>query len=154
MTIFANVFRNPLGDGLSTPQNDGDGYCVTQGFDEFNSALGSYHLGSDWNGEGGGNTDLGDPVYAIGNATVVAVVGDRGGSTTGFGNYVILRHDFLEPTLVNGRWVTQVHSLYAHLDTVGALSVGQEIGIGQQIGTLGMSGYADVAHLHLGDNLG
>ena len=65
---------------------------------------------------------------------MVAVVSDQGASTTGFGNYVVLRHDFSEPTLINGQWVTLVHSLGAHLDPVGALSVGPKIGIGQQIG--------------------
>ncbi|MFK7941311.1 MAG: peptidoglycan DD-metalloendopeptidase family protein, partial [Paracoccaceae bacterium] len=79
---------------------------------------------------------------------------DQGASTTGFGNYVVLRHDFAEPVLINGHTVTHVHSLYAHLDSVQSLSVGQQIGIGQQIGTLGSSGYSDVAHLHLEITLG
>jgi Ca2+-binding RTX toxin-like protein len=154
-TFFASAFRNPLGNGLTSPENDGDGYYVAFGFDEPNPDIGgSFHLGADWNGEGFGNTDLGDPVFAIGNATIVAVVSDQGSATTGFGNYVVLRHDLPEPTLINGQSVTQVHSLYAHLDTVSALSVGQQIGIGTQIGTLGMSGYADVAHLHLEITIG
>ena len=149
-TFFANSFRNPLGNGLTSPANDGDGYYVAFGFDEPNPDIGgSFHLGADWNGEGGGDTDLGDPVYAIGNGTVVSIVSNQGSTTTGFGNYVVLRHDLPEPTLINGQWVTQVHSLYAHLDTVSAFAVGQQIGIGTQIGTLGRSGYADVAHLHL-----
>ena len=155
MPIFANAFRNPLGDGFTTPQSDGDGYYVAFTFNEPDPDIGgSFHLGADWNGEGGGNSDLDDPVYAIGDATVVAVVGDQGASTTGFGNYVILRHDFSQPTLINGQWVIHVHLLYAHLDRVGTLSVGQEIGIGQQIGTLGMSSYADVARLQLEITLG
>ncbi|WP_176847380.1 peptidoglycan DD-metalloendopeptidase family protein, partial [Roseicitreum antarcticum] len=154
-TFLANSFRNPLGNGLTSPENDGDGFYVAFGFDEPNPDIGgSRHLGVDWNGEGGGNTDLGAPVHAIGNGIVVAVISNQGTATTGFGNYIVLRHDLPEPTLINGQWVTQVHSLYAHLDTVSALSVGQQLGIGTQIGTLGRSGYADVAHLHLEITIG
>lgn len=47
----------------------------------------------DWNGEGGGNTDLGDPVYGVANGTVVGVVSDQDSATSGFGNYVVLKHD-------------------------------------------------------------
>ncbi|MGI3187359.1 peptidoglycan DD-metalloendopeptidase family protein, partial [Nioella aestuarii] len=153
--FYANSFRHPLGSGLITPPNDGDGYYVAFGFDEPNPDIGgSFHLGADWNGEGGDNSDLGEPVYAIGNGTVLSVVADQGAATTGFGNYVVLRHDLAEPVLINGQTVTHVHSLYAHLDSVLLLSAGQQIGIGQQIGTLGSSGYSDVAHLHLEITLG
>uniref|UniRef100_UPI002630E090 peptidoglycan DD-metalloendopeptidase family protein n=1 Tax=uncultured Altererythrobacter sp. TaxID=500840 RepID=UPI002630E090 len=145
----ADRFRHPLGDGRITPQRDGDGYYVAQGFDEPNAAIGgSYHLGADWNGEDGGNSDLGDPVFAIANGTIVAIVSDQSASNTGFGNYVIIRHDLETPQTINGILVTHVHSLYAHLDTVENFVVGQEVAIGQQIGTLGTSGASDVAHLH------
>ncbi|MCW5738087.1 MAG: peptidoglycan DD-metalloendopeptidase family protein [Enhydrobacter sp.] len=154
-TLYATAFRNPLGNGRNTARNDGDGFYVAFGFDEPNPAIGgSFHLGADWNGEGGGDTDLGAPVYAIANGTVVAAVSDQGGATSGFGNYVVLRHDLPEPTLINGQWVTKVHSLYAHLDAVSALSVGQQIGIGSQIGTVGKSGNAESAHLHLEITIG
>jgi Ca2+-binding RTX toxin-like protein len=150
ISVFANSFRHPLGDGKTTPLNDGDGYYVAFGFNEPNPDIGgSSHLGADWNGEGGGDTDLGEPVFAIGNATVVAVVSDQVESSAGFGNFVVLRHDFSEPKLINGQSVTHVHSLYAHLDSVEPLFVGQQVGIGQPIGFLGASGYSDTAHLHI-----
>ncbi|MBO9400933.1 peptidoglycan DD-metalloendopeptidase family protein, partial [Shimia sp. R9_3] len=156
--IYANRPRHPLANGLTSPLNNGDGYYVALGFDEPNPDLGGpFHLGVDWNREAVGGTDLGEPVYAIGNAIVVSVVSDQDFSTSGFGNYVVLRHDFAEPTLYNGQIITHVHSLYAHLDSVEAMSVGQQISIGQQIGTLGSSGSSEVAHLHfeitLGDTL-
>ncbi|MEQ9695217.1 peptidoglycan DD-metalloendopeptidase family protein, partial [Shimia sp. SDUM112013] len=154
---YASSFRAPVGNGTVTPAHDGDGYYVAQGFDAFNADFNGHHLGVDWNGEGGGHSDLGDPIYAIANATVVRIVPDQSAATTGYGNYVILRHDFAEPTLINGQSVTHVHSLYAHLDTVEALTLGQEISIGQQIGTMGTTGNSQYAHLHfeitLGDTL-
>jgi murein DD-endopeptidase MepM/ murein hydrolase activator NlpD len=145
----ATEFRHPLGDGTITAANDGDGYYVAQGFNVPNPSLnGSFHLGVDWNGEGGGDTDLGEIVRAIANGRVIAVVADQGASTTHFGNYVVVQHDLPSPTLVNGVPVDRVNSIYAHLNSVEALSVGDPIAIGQQLGTLGKSGYADIAHLH------
>lgn len=50
-TNISNGFQHPLGDGTLTKTNDGDGYYVALGFDEFNEdigAAGSYHLGEDW----------------------------------------------------------------------------------------------------------
>lgn len=144
-----------MGNGLTTPLLDGDGFYVAFGFDEPNAEIGgTYHLGADWNGEGGGDSDLGQPVYAIGNAAVVALVADQGASTVGFGNYVVLRHDLAQPTLINGQMVDHLHSLYAHLDSVAALTIGNQIGIGTQISTLGNSGYAEAAHLHFEITLG
>ncbi|MDP3241766.1 MAG: M23 family metallopeptidase, partial [Reyranella sp.] len=146
---LATRFRHPLGNGAITPAADGDGYYVAQGFNEPNPDVGgSFHLGVDWNGDGGGDTDLGRPVYAVANGAVIAVVSNQGASTTGFGNYVVIRHDLPEPTLVDGVSVTRVNSLYAHLDNVSGLSVGSVVSIGQQIGALGKSGNADAAHLH------
>ena len=56
----SNCLRLPIGDG------SGRGYYVAQGFGGPN-----HHLGEDWNGMGGGNTDLGDPVYAMSDGVVV-----------------------------------------------------------------------------------
>lgn len=141
-------FRHPIGTGSETPARDGDGYYVALGFDALNTDIGSYHLGVDWNGDGGGDIDLGDPVYAAANGTVVAVVPDRRDATTGFGNYVVLRHDLPRPQTVNGQTVDKLHSLYAHLDTVEALAVGSVVAMGAPLGTIGKSGYGGVAHLH------
>lgn len=154
-TLYAYSFRHPLGNGLTFLENEADGIYAAFGFDEPNPDIGgSHHLGVDWNGEGLGNTDLGDPVHAIGNGAAASVVLNQSGATTGFGNYSVLRHNLSEPTLINGQWVSQVHSLYARLDTVGTITVGQQVAIGTQIGTLGMSGYTDVAHPHFDITIG
>jgi len=96
------------------------------------------HLGSDWNGDGGGDTDLGDPVYAIA-AGVVSAASDHGG---GWGNVVRVVHPCGE---VPGR---EVESLYAHLDGI-EVHAGQRVVRGQRIGTIGTAGGQYRAHLHL-----
>src|SRR5437867_1382494 len=45
------------------------------------------HLGEDWNGVGGGDTDLGDPVYGVAHGLVVFARDYR----MGWGNVIILR---------------------------------------------------------------
>ena len=96
------------------------------------------HLGNDWNGNGGGDTDLGDPVHAIATG-VVTVASDHGG---GWGNVVRVVHPCGETP------AQQVESLYAHLDTV-EVQEGQRVGRGQRLGTIGTAGGQYRAHLHL-----
>jgi len=96
------------------------------------------HLGNDWNGDGGGDTDLGDPVHAIA-AGVVTAASDHGG---GWGNVVRVVHACGE---VPGR---AVESLYAHLDAI-EVHAGQRVDRGQRIGTIGTAGGQYRAHLHL-----
>ena len=55
---FTNGFDFPVG------KPDATAYYNAQGFTE------NGHLGEDWNGIGGGNTDLGDPIYAVANGYV------------------------------------------------------------------------------------
>lgn len=96
------------------------------------------HLGNDWNGNGGGDSDLGDPVHAIA-AGVVSEATDHGG---GWGNVIRIVHACDE---VPGH---EVESLYAHLDMI-EVQPGQRIGRGERIGTIGTAGGQYRAHLHL-----
>jgi murein DD-endopeptidase MepM/ murein hydrolase activator NlpD len=121
-------------DGFDFPVGPPDGkrYYNAQGFGE------NLHLGDDWNGIGGGDTDMGDPVFAIASGKV-KFAADNG---AGWGNVVLIQHNI--GTLTEPKFV---ESLYAHLDTMIAIP-GQTVQRGQQIGTIGDAHGAYAAHLH------
>ncbi len=125
--FIATKFQFPVGPP------DGKGYYNAQKFSV------NDHLGDDWNGVGGGNSDLGDPVYCIANGWV-SEAKDFGG---GWGNVVRVVH-----LLPQGDDYKYVESLYAHLDTILVVQ-GQKIMLGDQLGTLGNCDGAYLAHLHL-----
>jgi murein DD-endopeptidase MepM/ murein hydrolase activator NlpD len=123
----AGSFGFPVGGGTAA------GYYNAQPFGE------SFHLGDDWNGAGGGDTDLGDPVLAIADGRVRSAR-DHGG---GWGSVVRVVHDIGAP----GTPVL-VESLYAHLDSID-VTAGDVVARGQRIGTIGDAGGRYAAHLHL-----
>lgn len=123
-SLMADEFQMPV-----APPN-GKGYYNAQGFGK------NEHLGDDWNGVGGGNTDLGDPVYSVANGYVSQSY-DAG---PGWGNVIRIVHQ-----LPNGEFV---ESLYAHLDEL-KMQKGEWVKIGDQIGTIGNANGAYWAHLHL-----
>lgn len=96
------------------------------------------HLGEDWNGEGGGDTDLGDPVCCTAHGIVVFAQDYR----MGWGNVIIVRHAYVE----NGK-INYVDSLYGHLNEI-LVPVGQKVSRGQKIGTIGNNHGQYDAHLH------
>jgi len=96
------------------------------------------HLGEDWNGAGGGDTDLGDPVYSTANGLVVYARDFR----AGWGNVVIVRHAFNEKGDIR-----YVDSLYGHLDRI-LVREGQKLERGQRLGTIGTAHGRYPAHLH------
>ncbi len=120
---IADSFDFPVG------KPDGKGYYNAQGFTKNN------HLGDDWNSTKGGNSDLGDPIYAIANG-YVKFVKDIGG---GWGNVIRIIH-----YLPNGE---EYESLYAHCDTI-VVKQDVWVRIGDKIGTIGTANGLYFAHLH------
>lgn len=98
------------------------------------------HTGEDWNGSGGGNTDLGQDVFAIGDGRVV-FAGDCGRL---WGNVIIIEHLFYE----NDRRRT-IRSVYAHLQKIYAQR-GERVQRRQRIAAIGQDPERlSDAHLHL-----
>ncbi len=92
-------------------------------------------MGDDWNGIGGGNTDLGAPVYAVANGYVSFARNIHGG----WGNVIRVVHHLDKNN--------QVESLYAHCDTI-FVRKGEYIAKGQKIGTIGNNDGMYLAYLH------
>jgi hypothetical protein len=120
------------GFGLPVGLENGKRYYKARGFRP------NGHLGEDWNGVGGGDTDLGDPVHATANGLVVYARDFR----AGWGNVVIIRHAYQE-----GSETRYVDSLYGHLDRIGVRE-GQRVGRGDRVGTIGTGHGRYPAHLH------
>ncbi|MEP6604081.1 MAG: peptidoglycan DD-metalloendopeptidase family protein [Spartobacteria bacterium] len=124
-----------LADGFDFPigKPDAQGYYKARGFRSRG------HLGEDWDGVGGGDTDLGDAIYSIGDGVVVFARDVH----MGWGNCVIVRHSYRE-----GGTVKNIDALYGHLNAM-LVRKGQAISRGQKIATMGnVHGLYD-AHLHL-----
>ena len=129
------TMRCPLADGFDFPvgKPDASGYHKARGF------FPNGHLGEDWNGNGGGDTDLGDPIYAMGNGIVLH--SDNVG--VGWGNVVIIRHAFRDPS---GK-IDMVDSLYGHLQE-RKVKLHQIVTRGQLVGTMGGNSGMYPVHLH------
>ena len=96
-----------------------------------------YHPGEDWNGKGGGNTDFGQPVYAVADGKVVFAE-----NCFHWGNMLLVGHQLPDGQIV--------FSLYAHLKDM-QVKAGDVVRKRQPVGTIGR-GYGDAtykaAHLH------
>ncbi len=140
-------------DGFDFPFGDGEGggsytdpatgkrhtgwYVATRFAEQYSLGI---HPGEDWNGSGGGDTDLGQPVHAVANGRV-AFARDCGRL---WGNVVILEHFFYE-----NHERREVRSLYAHLNEI-RVREGEEVRRRQIIATVGRDPEKLFkAHLHV-----
>ncbi|MBG6132110.1 hypothetical protein IWQ47_004001 [Aquimarina sp. EL_43] len=121
--FIASDFDYPIG------KPNAEGYYNAQKFRENN------HLGDDWNGIGGGNTDLGDPIYAIANGYVTFAKDIKGG----WGNVIRVIHRY------KGKYY---ESVYAHCDSI-LVKEGDFVKKGALIATIGNANGIYLAHLHL-----
>lgn len=121
---MTNGFDFPVG------KPDAKGYYNAQKFQK------NHHLGDDWNATTGGNTDLGDPIYAIANGYVTFAENIQGG----WGNVIRITH------YIDAK--TQVESLYAHCLDVH-IKAGDYVQKGDTIATIGNNDGQYLAHLHL-----
>lgn len=94
-----------------------------------------FHEGIDLNLKTGGDTDLGQPLFAIANGEVTSVHSHSGKPT--FGNHLHIKH--------TGPW-GEVYSHYAHCKDI-LCKAGDKVTEGQTIATVGKTG-TDFAHLH------
>jgi murein DD-endopeptidase MepM/ murein hydrolase activator NlpD len=131
---FETAFTK-LADGFDFPvgRPDAQGYYRARGFRSHG------HLGEDWDGVGGGDTDLGDAIYAIGDGLVVFARDCH----MGWGNVVIVRHSYRD-----GGAIRTIDSLYGHLQSI-LVRNGQAVARGQKIATMGTAHGLYDAHLHL-----
>lgn len=127
-----------LADGFDFPvgKPNAEGYYKSRGL----RLRAPQHFGEDWNGRAGGNSDIGDPVYAIADGIVTFAHNVQGG----WGNVVLTRHAYREPS---SGLVKFIDTLNGHLDKI-MVTTGQAVKRGQQIGTLGSNSGMYPAHLH------
>jgi hypothetical protein len=130
-TVIADKFAFPISKNefvTKAKDSKDEWYCAgSLGEDD--------HLGEDWNKNSGGNTDCGEPVYAVANGTIVYA----GYFNEGWGNVVIIEH-----TLPDGK---KVESLYGHLLEI--LKKLGEVKRREQIGKVGNADGRYLCHLHL-----
>jgi hypothetical protein len=146
-----DIMELPFSDGFDFPFGDGNGggaymdksgkahsgwYIATRTAEIYSLGI---HTGEDWNGNGGGNSDEGQPVYAAASGEVV----ESRDFGSPWGNVVMIRHLVLENLTVD-----TVYSSYAHLGK-RLVQTGDQVVRRQEIGNIGTGGGAYPAHLHL-----
>ncbi len=128
--------KNPIyiSDGFDFPV----GSPNAKGYYNANKFAEKSHLGEDWNGVKGGNSDLGDAIFSVSNGYIYSVENLGGG----WGNVVRIVHQ-----LSDTNELKFVESIYGHFDSV-FVKQGNFIKRGEQIGTMGNCNGIYFAHLH------
>jgi murein DD-endopeptidase MepM/ murein hydrolase activator NlpD len=141
----ADGFDFPIGDAnaqgsyqdLATGAKHTGWYIATKFNESYNLGI---HTGEDWNGGGGGNTDLGQAVHAVANGRVKFA--ENCGAL--WGNVILIEHRYYENDQAR-----KITSLYAHLNEI-KVRKGDLIKRRQLIGTIGQDpDKTFLAHLHL-----
>ncbi len=141
----ANGFDFPVGnadgDGAYTDKQTGKihhGWHVSTHFCEWYKY--GIHPAEDWNGDGGANSDLGQPVRSIAAGKVVFAKNCGQPS----GGVVMIQHNYYENHLKR-----RIRSVYVHMSNI-SVSEGQLVSRRQQIGEIGKDPLKRFfAHLHL-----
>ncbi|MEO7099047.1 MAG: M23 family metallopeptidase [Luteolibacter sp.] len=135
---FSQQVKVNLADGFDFPvgKPNADAYFKARGM----RLRDPKHFGEDWNGRGGGDTDLGDPVYAVADGIVTFAHNVH----VGWGNVVLTRHAYRDPSTGGVKFCD---TLNGHLNEI-MVKEGQQIKRGQQIGTIGSNFGMYPAHLH------
>lgn len=135
-----------VADGFDYPvgKPDGNGYNPSANWTgeiagceylQSDNGCGPLHPGVDFNGNGGGDTELNDPVYSVANGIVVASTY----SSSAWGNVILVEHTLPDSS--------KVWSQYAHLNSRGK-NVGDVVNKGDQIGVIG-KGANNIYYAHL-----
>jgi murein DD-endopeptidase MepM/ murein hydrolase activator NlpD len=135
---LAQTMKISLADGFDFPvgKPNADGYYKSRGL----RLKRPQHFGEDWNGRGGGNTDLGAPVYAIADGVVTFAHNVH----VGWGNVILTRHAYRDSASGEVRFCD---TLNGHLNEI-LVKDGQLIKRGDKIGTIGTNFGMYPAHLH------
>jgi hypothetical protein len=138
ISAFAQGVKVNLADGFDFPvgKPNADNYFKARGL----RLRSPQHFGEDWNGRGGGDTDLGDPVYAVADGVVTFAHNVH----VGWGNVVLTRHAYRDPATGGVKFCD---TLNGHLTEI-MVKEGQQIKRGTQIGTIGTNFGMYPAHLH------
>jgi hypothetical protein len=126
----------PPCDGFDFPVGPPDAkrYFKARGF----LPNGLEHLGEDWNGDGGGNSDFGDFVYAAADGVVFY----SNTFNNGWGHVIRILHNYGTQTQP-----LYIETLYAHVASSWVRS-GYNMKRGEVIGTIGNAKGKYHAHLH------
>ncbi len=137
LTATADV-KLSLADGFDFPvgKPNADGYFKARGL----RLREPQHFGEDWNGRGGGDTDLGDPVYAVADGIVTFAHNVH----VGWGNVILTRHAYRDSATGQVKFID---TLNGHLNEI-LVKEGQVIKRGMKIGTIGNNFGMYPAHLH------
>jgi len=144
--MVVSGFQHPFGNGVYTPEFDGDGFYVSQHFDVPNRYFGGYHhRAEDWAQEGPINLNL--PLVSPAHGTVLEV-----GGNTSHGNYIVISHQLPYSIVYDGYETSSITTVHLHLARPANFAdgtivrAGDTLTAGQQFGIMGVSGQSGGLH--------